>query len=246
MNRLRQRICFPAALTVAMLVADASARVFLSGEAAPLAEVSEAIGLKQVYRTEYKINGSDAVLEIYGGDLPAGVAANRLESGLRARQLNAAISGGDDGAMGILTTRDELTRMVVSPAGPGKAMVFAVRQRWEDVARFNATTAAGQAPDALLPNIPPFPGGRLVYHMEDQKTKTTIVVYRAGGTPETACQFYAQSLPSNGWEPMGGRAGGRSAPVMFRRGTLNCTVSAQTDGKTGEVTVTLLIRRSSL
>jgi len=229
-----------------MLAADANARVFLSGEAAPLAEVSEAIGLKQVYRTEYKINGSDAVLEIYGGDLPPGVAANRLESGLRARQLNAAIPGSDDGAMGILTTKDELTRMVVSPAGPGKTMIFAVRQRWEDVARFNATTAGGQAPDITLPGVPLYPGGRLVYHMEDQKTRTTIAVYRAAGTPENARQFYAQSLPSNGWEPMGGRDGGRSAPVMYRRGALNCTVSAQTDEKTGELTVTLLIRRSSL
>jgi len=229
-----------------MLAANANARVFLSGDASPLAEVSEAIGLKQVYRTEYKINGSDAVLEVYGGDLPPGVAANRLEAGLRARQFNVAIPGNDNGAVGVLTSKEELTRMIVSPAGQGKTMVFAVRQRWEDVARFNATTASGQAPDPVMSSIPPFPGGRLVYHIEDQKTKTTIAVYRAVGTPENARRFYAQSLPSNGWEPMGGRDGGRSAPVMYRRGALNCMMSAQTDEKTGELTVTLLIRRSSL
>lgn len=229
-----------------MLAANASARVFLSGEAAPLAEVSEAIGLKQVYRTEYKINGSDAVLEIYGGDLPVSVVANRLEGGLRARRFNVAIPGSDEGAMGMLITGDELTRMVISPAGLARTMVFAVRQRWEDVKYFNATAASGQSPDVRLPNIPPLPGGRLVYHMEDQKTKTTVAVYRAAGTPEVARQFYAQSLPSNGWEPMGVRDGGRSAPGMYRRGELNCTVSAQSDEKTGELIVTLLIRRSSL
>jgi hypothetical protein len=229
-----------------MLAADANARVFLRGEGAPLAEVSEAIGLKQVYRTEYKINGSDAVLEVYGGELPPAVAASRLENALRARQFNVTIPGSDDGAVGVLTSKEELTRMIVTSAGAGRTMVFAVRQKWDDVARFNATAASGQAPDASLPGVPPFPGGRLVYHMEDQKTKTTIAVYRAGGTPETARQFYAQSLPSNGWEPMGNREGGRNAPVMYRRGALNCMVSAQTDDKTGELTVTLLIRRSSL
>lgn len=229
-----------------MLTADASARVFLSGNASPVADVSEAIGLKQVYRTEYKINGSDAVLEVYTGDLPPSVAASRLESGLRARQFNVTIPGNDNGAMGVLASKEELTRMIVSPAGQGKTMVFAVRQKWEDVARFNATTASGHAPDPVMSSIPPFPGGRLVYHIEDQKTKTTIAVYRAVGTPENARRFYTQSLPSNGWEPMGGRDGGRSAPLMYRRGALNCMMSAQTDEKTGELTVTLLIRRSSL
>jgi hypothetical protein len=34
--------------------------------------------------------------------------------------------------------------------------------------------------------------------------------------------------------------------VMYRRGELNCMVSAQTDEKTGDLIVTLLIRRSSL
>lgn len=229
-----------------MLAANASARVFLSGEGAPLAEVSEAIGLKQVYRTEYKINGSDVVLEVYGGDLPVSVVASRLEGGLRARQFNVTIPGNDDGAMGMLITGDELTRMVISPAGMARTMVFAVRQRWEDVKRFNATAASGQSPDVKLPDIPSFPGGRLVYHMEDQKTKTTIAVYRAAGTPETARQFYAQSLPSNGWESMGVRDSARGVPVMYRRDGLNCTVNAQSDEKTGELIITLLIRRSSL
>jgi hypothetical protein len=225
-----------------MLAPGVNARVFLGGSGAPLAEVSEQIGLKQMYRTEYKINGSDAVLEVYGGDLPPAVAANRLEAGLRARQFNANIPGGDTGSAGVLTSSEELTRMMITTAGSGKTLVFAVRQRWEDVARFNAAATSGQAPDVPLPGIPPLPGGRLVYHMEDQKTRTTIAVYRSGGTPENARQFYAQSLPANGWEPMGGRG----VPVMFRRGALNCTVGTQTDGKTGELTVTLLIRRSSL
>ena len=229
-----------------MLASGVNARVFLGGGGAPLAEVSEEIGLKQMYRTEYKINGSDAVLEVYGGDLPPAVAASRLEAGLRARQFNASIPGSDNGAMGVLASKEELTRMVITTAGSGKTMIFAVRQKWEDVARFNATTANGQVPDPSLPNLPPFPGGRLVYHIEDQKTRTTVAVYRGGGTPENARQFYAQSLPSNGWEPMGGRAGGHSAPVMYRRGASNCMVSAQTDEKTGELIVTLLIRRSSL
>ena len=229
-----------------MLAPVANARVFLGGSGAPLAEVSEEIGLKQMYRTEYKINGSDAVLEVYGGDLPPAVVASRLEAGLRSRQFNAAIPGSDNGAVGVLTSKDELTRMIVTTAGSDKTLVFAVRQRWEDVARFNAAAASGQAPDAALPDIPAFPGGRLVYRIEDQKTKTTVAVYRAGGTPENARQFYARSLPPNGWEPMGARDDGRHTPSMFRRGALNCMVSAQTDEKTGELIVTLLIRRSSL
>ena len=229
-----------------MLATGANARVFLGGGGAPLAEVAEEIGLKQMYRTEYKINGSDAVLEVYGGELPPAIVANRLEAGLRARQFNVAIPGGDNGAVGLLTSKEELTRMIVTTAGSDKTMVFAVRQKWDDVARFNASAAGGQMPDAALPNVPPFPGGRLVYHIEDQKTKTSVAVYRAAGTPENALQFYAQSLPSNGWEPMGGRDGGRRAPLMYRRGALNCMVSAQTDEKTGELVVTLLIRRSSL
>ena len=239
------RICFPAVLAIVMLAPVAHARVFMGSGSTPLAEVSEEIGLKQMYRTEYKINGSDAVLEVYGGNMSPAVAASRLEAGLRARQYNATIPGSDNGAMGVLTSKDELTRMMVTPTREGKTLLFAVRQRWEDVSRFMAA-ANGRVPDPALPNIPSIPGGRLIYHIEDQKTRTTIAMYRAGSSPEDARQFYARSLPPEGWEPMGVGVGARSIPSMFRRGPLTCMVSARADEKTGEVIVTLLIRRSSL
>jgi hypothetical protein len=194
-----------------------------------------------VYQTEYKINGQDAVLEVYAGDLDPAVAASRLQSGLRARQLNASVSAGERGAMGILTTQNELTRMVLLPAGPGKVIVYAVRQSWDAVNQFRAAAAAGQAPDAKLPHIMPYPGSRLIYHVEDQKTKSTFAVFRAEGGAQAVRDYFAQALPSNGWEAMGLPSSG-----MFRRGRLNCFVCVQRNESTAELTITIMVRQSSL
>ena len=226
---------------MAMLASVGDARVFLGGSGAPLAEVSKEIGLKPVYQTEYKINGGDAALEVYAGDLDPAVAASRLQSGLRARQLNASVSAGERGAMGVVTTQDELTRMVLVPTGPGKVIVYAVRQSWDAVKQFRAAAATGQAPDAKLPYIMPYPGSRLIYHVEDQKTKSTFAVFLADGVPQTVRDYFAQALPQNGWEVMGA-----PSSAMFRRGPLNCFISVQRKESTAELTITVMVRHSSL
>lgn len=239
MSLTRTKLVCVAALIFALGVPVADARVFLSGGGAPLADVSEEAGLKLIYQTEYKINGADAALEVYGGELDLQVVTARMQRGFQARQLNASIPVSSTGAMGVVSTKTELTRMIFMSPAPGKTLVYAVRQDWNAVSRFNAAAARGESPNVTLPNIPHYPGGRLIYHVEDQRTKTLLAVYRVSGSPEVAKSFYAQSLPENGWQSVGGTG-------MYRRGALTCMVSALANEQSGELTVTLLVRETNL
>ncbi|MBI5394745.1 MAG: hypothetical protein HZA91_05540 [Verrucomicrobia bacterium] len=218
----------------------AAARVFLSGGDSPLAAASEEAGFKQVYKTEYKINGADAALEVYAADLPAAVAAQRLQDALRGRQINATVTATEAGGSGVLATKDELTRMLLQAAKPGRTMLYAVRQSTEDAAKYAAARAGGEVIDAKLPGIPAYPGARLVHHVEDKKTKTLLAVYKGSGEPSLVRDYFAQSLPPNGWQPV--FPGG----PMYRRGPMNCMISVTPSQQLGELTITVLVRHSSL
>ncbi len=229
-----------AGLAFAMSGPYAAGRVFLLGGDSPLAATSEEAGFKQVYKTEYKINGADAALEVYAADLPAPVAAQRLQTALRNRQIKATVSATNAGGSGALSTKDELTRMVLQAAGSGKTMLYAVRQSPDAAAKHAAARASGETIDAQLPGIPPYPGARLVHHVEDKKTKTILAVYKSSGVLASVREFFAQNLPSNGWQPV--FPGG----PMYRRGPMNCMISVTPSQQLGELTITVLVRHSSL
>lgn len=233
-------LLFLAGLAFALCGPYAAARVFLSGGDSPLAAASEEAGFKQVYKTEYKINGADAALEVYAADVPAAFAAQRLQDALRARQINATVSATEAGGSGVLTTKQELTRMLLHAVGRSKTMLYAVRQDPEDAARYAAARASGEVIDAKLPGIPPYPGARLVHHVEDKKTKTILAVYKGSGEPSPVQDFYAQNLPANGWQPVFPRG------PMYRRGAMNCMISVTPGQQLGELTITVLVRHSSL
>ncbi|MCX7824067.1 MAG: hypothetical protein N2689_00725 [Verrucomicrobiae bacterium] len=238
-RRLHIRLLL-AGLALAMAEPYAAARVFLSGGDSPLAAASQEAGFKQVYKTEYKINGANAALEVYAAELPAAVAARRLQDALRGRQINATVVATAAGGSGVLTTREELTRMLLQPAGQDKTMLYAVRQSAEDAAKYAAARASGEIVDAKLPGIPPYPGARLVHHVEDKKTKTILAVYKGSGESSLVQDFYAQNLPANGWQPVFPRA------PMYQRGTMNCMISVTPGLQLGELTITVMVRHSSL
>lgn len=234
----RYTLLISAGLSLFFWMPGAGARVFLSGGGAPLANAAQEAGFKPVYQTEYAINGVPTMLEVYAAEMPVHAAARALEQSLRARRLNASIPVSDSGAAGVLSTKQELTRLTFMQAGPAKTLVYAVRQTAEDAARLRAAGAAAGAANAALPDIPAYPGARLVYHVEDRKTKTALAVYRSNGTPEIVRDFYARSLPENGWQSMHG--------LMYRRGPMNCMISVQTTQQAGDLTITVLVRHSAL
>jgi len=233
-------LLFLAGLAFAVSGPYAAARVFLSSGDSPLAAASEEAGFKQVYKTEYKINGADAALEVYAADLPAAVAAERLQGALRSRQINATVAATEAGGSGVLATKEELTRMLLQAAAPGKTMLYAVRQSTDDAAKYAAARAAGEIVDAKMPGIPPYPGARLVHHVEDKKTKTLLAVYKSSGEPSLVSEYFAQNMPANGWQPV--FPGG----PMYRNGPMNCMISVTPSRQLGELTITVLVRRSSL
>ena len=223
-----------------LLAATASAEVFQN---LPANAAASARSAKNAYSGSMKINGGHAHVSVLSFETSLPSVMKGIQSDHANRQ-GALFMTGERMAVAAVQQNNRVIRfLAVTPASPMHTLLFRIEQSVSDYERSKQPLAR-----SLLTKLPPIPGARPTFHMEDKNTSMAIEVSSSTMYPADIHRHASQSLIDQGWTPLTPLERMRTTPglMIYLRQKELAMVSASIDSRTRQSTITMLHKRPAL
>lgn len=176
---------------LALSAAVSHAKVFLRWKkSASDTEISR-LGARLAYRTNAKINGGDAALEVFSWDEPFADAIRQLRSSCFPADKGDLIAGNGT-AFGTLRDGYRVVRMLISRIDD-RCIIFRIEQTETERLK------SGRQKQHRLTSLPILEDSRPLFYVENGESGCRIEMSASRSEPAVAGAFFESSLSASGW-----------------------------------------------
>lgn len=229
---LRGRLPVLAGIVLACLVLGATARISMRF---PLAggcpvQALERLGGQRLLRNRMQVNGTDAVVSVYGLDLPAAFVGERLR-----QALDLATSQAVDASRISWRTQAGFFTALILPMGETARTVLLLVEAAADPWK----SGRARPPDPPLPDWPMPPQSHLLFNAHNHDTGTTFSIAESAAAPDAAILSLTDQLQAAGWQPVPAAASAGMSLFVGQKGKTGILFAVAGEGQTGSRVVWL-------
>lgn len=194
-----------------------------------------------LYRSDVRINGGRAHLDVLNGAGDLSAVMRRLSRGFADATPRVAFQQTESVGLGVVERDGRVYRLVALAAGARAAsLVFVLTQSPEEYERSCRPPTA-----SALPDLPAYPGSAWRASLEDRAARACLEVAAAEAAPETVRDHLDAALTADGWRRLPPSAPERG-PALYGKGAAVCAVLVAAGARPGETLITLLHKRQGM
>jgi hypothetical protein len=243
-HKKRMRLLGTAVAAVALLGVGhgLKADVFLRGPGLP--DAWARAGLSQIHKASMEVNGESMTLEVFAANGDLGRVAAVFADAVKEKNPRAWFCLRPTTAFGFSQQDNRLTHYLFVQIERGQTLLYTLHQAYPPK---QSPAAAGVLP----PDFPVYPGAQPTMAISHQETHTRFASYAAGATTAVVQSYYQQALTERGWKEMAMATVVEHSPQgvsqqMYRKGNSVCVIGCECVPMSGEVTITVLMKDSTL